>query len=82
MGIPAGLTGYHISLHGTVSGDHILNNTGQHMSDVRLTICSRRSVIKGIGRSFLTVLHTFAENVILFPEFLRFFFPVHKVQVR
>ena len=28
VGIPSGLTGNHISLHGAVSGDHVLDDTG------------------------------------------------------
>ena len=81
MGIPACLTGNHISLHGTVSGDHILDNTCQHMPDMGLSVGSRRTVIKGIRRSFLTVFHTLFENVIVFPEFFNFFFTADKIHV-
>ena len=81
VGIPSGLSGNHISLHGTVSGDHILDYTGKHMADMRFSICSRRSVIEGISRSFLAVFHALLENVIVFPELLDFFFPIYKIQV-
>ena len=39
------------------------------------------SVIKSIGLALLTAVHAFPENVIVLPEFLYIFFPVHKVQV-
>ena len=80
VGIPACLTGNHISLHGTVSGDHILDGTGLYMTDVRLTVSGRRSVVEGIGFAFLTMLHTFFENVVVFPEFLDCFLAVYKIQ--
>ena len=80
VSIPAGLTGNHISLHGTVSGDHILDGTGLYMTDVRLTVSGRRSVVEGIGFAFLTMLHTFFENVVVFPEFLDGFLTVYEIQ--
>ena len=80
VGIPACLTGNHISLHGTVSGDHILDGTGLYMTDVRLTVGGRRSVVEGIGLAFLTMLHTFFENVVVFPEFLDGFLTVYEIQ--
>ena len=80
VGIPACLTGNHISLHGTVSGDHILDGTGLYMTDVGLTVGGRRSVVEGIGLAFLTVFHTFFENVVVFPEFLDSFLTVYEIQ--
>lgn len=80
VGIPACLTGNHISLHGTVSGDHIFDGTGLYMTDVGLTVGGRRSVVEGIGLAFLTMLHTFFENVVVFPEFLDGFLTVYEIQ--
>ena len=80
VSIPACLTGNHISLHGTVSGDHILDGTGLYMTDVGLTVGGRRSVVEGIGLAFLTMLHTFFENVVVFPEFLDGFLTVYEIQ--
>ena len=50
------------------------------MTDVRLTVSGRRSVVEGIGFAFLTMLHTFFENVVVFPEFLDCFLAVYKIQ--
>ena len=79
MGIPACLSRYHISFHGTVPGDHILDDTGKHVTNMGLTVCSGRSVIKSIGRSFLSVFHAFLENVIFAPELFNFFLAIYKV---
>ena len=53
VGIPSCLTRYHVTLHCTVSGDHVLDNTGQYMTDMRLAVCSWRSVIECVSRSLL-----------------------------
>ena len=81
VGIPAGLSRYHIALHGTVSGNHILDGTGFHMSNMGLSVCSGRSIIKGIGRAFLSAVDTFSENIVLLPKSLYRLFPFHKVQI-
>ena len=82
MGVPSCLTRNHAALHCTVSRNHILNNTGQHMANVRLAVGGWRSIIKCIGFPFLTAVHTFFKNFVFFPELLDLFFTVHKVQVR
>ena len=81
MGIPSGLSGNHISLHGPVSGDHVLDDTGQHMADVGLAVGCGRSVVEYVGGAFCPGLNALLKNVVVFPEFLYLFFPVHKVQV-
>ena len=82
VSIPSGLTGNHVALHGTISGDHILDNAGQYMTDMRLAVGCGRSVIESIGFSFFTAVHTFFKNMVFFPELLDLFFAVNKVQVR
>ena len=81
MRVPSCLSRHHISLHGAVARNHVLDDARQHMADVRLAVCRRRSIIKSIGLALLTAVHAFPENVIILPEFLYIFFPVHKVQV-
>ena len=46
VGIPACLTGNHITLHSSVTGNHILYYTCEHVSYMRLTVSCRRSVIE------------------------------------
>ena len=82
MGIPSCLSRNHVALHGAVSRDHVLDNTGQYVSDMRFSVCCRRSVIKGIGLTFFAVLHTFFKNVIFFPELLCGFLTIHELKVR
>ena len=82
VGIPSCLTRYIIALHGLVTRDHILDDTGQYMSDMRFSVCGRRSVIKSISRSFLSGIHALVKDVMLFPEFFCFFLLLHKIRVR
>ena len=82
VGIPARFSRHHIALHCAVSRNHILDNTGENVSDMRFSVCSRRSVIESIGFSFLAVFHTFPENVVVLPEFLYFFFSLYKIKIR
>ncbi len=79
--IPARFPRHHTAFHGPVSGDHVLDDTGQYMSDVRLSVGCGRTVIKRIGRSVLSAFHTFAERVIFFPELFHFLLTFHKVHV-
>ena len=81
MCIPSCLSRNHFPLHRLVTRDHILDDTRQHMADVRLSICSRRAVIEGIGFSFLAVLHTFFEDIIVFPELLDCLFMLYDIPV-
>ena len=81
VGIPSSLTRNHIALHGAVSRDHILDDTGKYVSDMRLAVCGRRSVIKYVWGSFSAAVDTLFKDLFVFPEFLNLFFPVHKVQV-
>ncbi len=82
MGIPACLTRYHIPLHSTVSRDHIFNDTGQDMSDMRLAVCGWRAIIKCISRTAFSCFHALLENVIFTPEFFCFFFTFYEIQIR
>ena len=82
MGIPAGLSRHHVSFHGAVPRDHVLDDTGQHVADVRLAVGGWRSVIKCVGRTALSLFHTFLENVMVLPELRSLFFPFHEVQIR
>ena len=81
MGIPSRFTGYILSLHGLVSGNHVLDHTGQHMTDMRLAVCSRRSIVKSIGLALLTIFHGFLKNIIFTPEFFRFLLALNEVHV-
>ena len=81
VGIPPGLPGHHIALHGAVTGNHILDCAGFHMSDVGLAVCGGRAVIKGIGRAALPDFHAFFKNFVVFPELFHLVFTFHEVQV-
>ena len=81
VGIPARLTGNHIALHGAVSGDHILDDTGKHVSYMRLAVCRGRSVIECISGTAFPDLHGFPEDVVVFPELLDFLLPYGEIEV-
>ena len=51
------------------------------MANVGFSVCGRRSIIKGIGLAFLTVVDTLFKNVIFFPELFDLLFPVYEVQI-
>ena len=76
VGIPSGLSRNHLPFHGLVSRDHIFDNTGKNMTNMRLSISGRRAVVKGVCLPFLSVFHALFKNLVLFPEFLYFLFPV------
>ena len=79
VGIPSGFTRNHVAFHGAVTRDHILDNTCQHVSDMRFAVGGRRSVIEGVGFTLFAVFHTLFENVIVFPELFNFFFSLDEV---
>ena len=82
MGIPSCLTRNHITLHCTVSRNHILDNSCKHMANMRFAVCCRRSVIEGVSRAFFTVFHTFFKNMVFFPELFYFFLSFYEIQIR
>ena len=81
VGIPACFSRYLIAFHSTVSRNHILDNTGLYVADVRFSVCGRRYVIEHVGRISFTHFHTFFEDLIVFPELLNLFFSLDKVHV-
>ena len=79
VGIPSGLSRHVASLHGTVSRDHILDNTGEDMADMRFSVGGWRAVIEGIGFSLFSVIDALLKNLVIFPEFFNFFFSRYKI---
>ena len=82
MCIPSGFTRHIFSLHCLKSRDHILDRTRLHMTDMRLAVGGWWSVIERVSLALLALLHTFLEDVIVFPELSYLLFSVHKIQVR
>ena len=80
--IPAGLSRNLVALHCAVSRNHILDNTGQYVTDVRLAICSRRTVVECVNVIAVTLFHALFEDVILFPELFCCLLSVNKIQIR
>ena len=81
VGIPTGLTGHVIALHGAIAGNHVLDGAGLHMANVGLTVGRGRTVIKSVIGAIPAHLHALFKNVFLAPEFLHLLFPFHKVQI-
>ena len=82
VSIPACLTGYHIALHCAVSGNHILDNSGQNVTDVGFAVCGGRAVIEGVGGAALSGFDASLENLIFFPEFKHSFFSFDEIKIR
>ena len=79
VGIPACFTGNHFSLHRLVARDHVFDDTGLYVADVRFSVSGRRSVVEGVGLTFFTVVDTLLKDVVFFPEFFHFFLAFHKI---
>ena len=82
VSVPACLAWNHFTLHSAVARNHILDNTGQHMTDMRLAVGGRRSVVENIGLSLRAGVYTFFKNFIIVPEFFNFFLFFHEIQIR
>ena len=79
--IPSGLSRNILAFHGMVAGNGILDDTSQHMPDMRFTVCRRRSVIEHIHRRAFPLLYALLKNAVFLPELYGFLFPIHKVHV-
>ena len=82
MCVPSCLTRNFIPFHCAVSRNHVLDDTCQNMTDMRLSICCRRSIIKGVLRTSLFLFHTLLENIMFFPKCLNFFFTSYEIHIR
>ena len=81
VGVPAGLAGNEVVLHGAVPRDHVLDDTGQDVTDVRFTVRGGRAVIEDVGRTAV-LLFGFLKDVRVVPELRDFVFTLHKIEVR
>ena len=82
VGIPPRLSRNHIALHGAVARNHILYNTGKHMTYMRLTVSGGRAVIEYIGLITLALGYALFKYIFVFPKFFNLFFFLHEVEVR
>ena len=81
VGVPAGLAGDHAALHGVVAGDHILDDAGQHVADVRLAVGRGRAVVKHVGRIPLAGGHALFKDLVVLPELFDLLFALHEFQI-
>ncbi len=82
VSIPSCLTWNIIPLHSTVPWYHVFDNTGKNMSDMRLAVCSRRSVIEHVSIAALAIFHTLFKYIVIRPELFNFFLSVDEAQIR
>ena len=78
VGIPARLPDDLMPLHGLISGDHVLDDPGQHVADVRLSVRGRRSVIECVGGKILLLINTLLKDLVLIPEIENLLFILDK----
>ena len=70
-----------VAFHCPVSWNHILDNSGECMSYMRLSVGCRRSVIEHICRSILSVFDTLLKNMVFTPKLFNFSFSLYKLQI-
>ena len=80
--IPACLSRDILSLHGAIARNHILDNAGLNVADVRSAVCGRRSVVEHIGPAALALLDGLLKDAVLCPELLNLALARHKVHIR
>jgi len=68
MGVPASLALHLEALHGLVARDDVLDDTRQDMTDVRLAVGGRRTVVKSEFWTPLPVADRLFEDPVLLPE--------------
>ena len=81
MCIPAGFSGYFEALHSLVARNHVLYYSGFNMSDMWLSVSSRRSIIEHIGRCILPALYGLFKYLVIIPKFKRSFFTVYELHI-
>ena len=81
MSVPARFALHAVSLHCSVTGDKVLDNTSQNVSDMRLTVCSRGTVKKSKNLAAIAVFDTLFKYIVFFPKINDRFFSVHKGQI-
>ena len=81
VGVPPRLPGHLVSLHGAVTGNHIFDGTGQNMSDMRLPVCGRRTVVEHVDLVPVPFFHTLVKNVLVLPELFNLLLAACKVHV-
>ena len=82
MCVPSGFSRHHTAFHRAVSRDHILDHSGKHVSDMRFSVCCRRSVVENVLGTSLSLFDTLLEDVVFFPEFLDLFLAADKIHIR
>ena len=82
MRIPAGLAQNILALHGLIARQQILDDTREHMADMRLAIRRRRTIVKRKGIISLTLINRLLRDIMFLPELLNFPFSPDKVKIR
>ncbi len=82
VGVPSGLSGHLLTLHGVVAGDHVLDDTCLDVADVGLAVGSRRSIIEHVNRMTFILLDTLLKDPVVVPELDGVLFPLNEIQVR
>ena len=67
-----------------VAGEYAISYLNYINIEKLYVVClnNSMSVIKCVGRTALSLFHTFLENVMVLPELRSLFFPFHEVQIR
>ena len=80
--VPARLTDYLCALHRMVARYHVLYNSCENMTDMRLAVCCRRTVIECVNRTCRAGRDTLFEDIVVLPELFDVLLALHEIQVR
>ena len=81
MRVPPRLAEDILALHGLVARQHILDDTRQHMADMRLAICCRRAVVESEGVCPPALGDRLMRNVFVLPKLQDLLLAIDEVQV-
>ena len=81
VSIPTRLTKHALALHRVISRNHILDNTGEDVTYMRLTVCGRGTVEEGVVLAARAHLNALLEYRVSLPECAGLLFSFHKIEV-
>ena len=61
--------------------DHVLDDTCEHVSDMRFAVCCRRAVVEDVVRASLALFDALLEDVVVIPELLDFLLTADKIHI-
>ena len=80
VSVPTGFPADIVPLHGLVTRDYILHDTGEDVADMRLAVGGGRTVVKIEALASLILFNALFKDLVFLPERQNFLFAFHKVE--